>query len=290
MLGHKIFFNMLEKIKSKIKNYIIVWKRFRSILMTQNTQYLDEYGVPIPVRQSTRVRGYVAPKADMWTRLKNPLGTIFLTEILSAVCEVPERDDKIKMIRLWWQREPKNAELMRKFMETVYHPMVIFKFPETAPPYVPNDSTDLGMSSNTLYKAIRKIPLFAECSNKIANQMKRENTLIQQLETLHKDEAELFWMMIQKQIDQTVYPGIDEDFLREAFSAVLPPKVASVAKVEPVVKTIVVEDDLSLDEFKGEEEAEVVKKRPGRPPKPKTEIDPVLAPTAKRPGRPRNTI
>ena len=48
--------------------------------------------------------------------------------------------------------------------------------------------------------------------------------LIQQLETLYKEEADLYLMIIFKEIDQTVYPGITEDFLRTAFSAVLPPK------------------------------------------------------------------
>lgn len=270
--------------------------------MTQNripelNQYVDEYGVPIPIRQSTRNKNYVKPTVDMWTRLKNPQGTIYLPEILKAITEQTSKDDKIMMVRMWWQREPKNGELMRKFMEVLYHPQVIFNFPDTPPPYVKNDATDLGMTPNTLYKAIRKIPLFAECDNKITNQMKRENTLIQQLETLHKDEADLFWMMIQKELDQEKYPGLTEDFFREAFSAVLPPKVATVPVPEPVypkpkVKTF--EDEVAAfnEDFDGDVQDlinETTEKRGrGRPPKQKEEVDDTQVKRGR--GRPPKTV
>jgi hypothetical protein len=75
-----------------------------------------------------------------------------------------------------------------------------------------------------LFKAVRKLKLLSDGPDKITNAVKRENMLIQQLETLYSVEADLYLMIIFKEIDQTVYPGIDEDFLRLAFSAVLPPK------------------------------------------------------------------
>lgn len=255
------------------------FKRIRNI-MTQNripelNQFVDEYGMPIPIRQSTRNRNAVKPVVDMWTRLKNPMGTIFLPEILKAVSEQQTKEDKLMMIRMWWQREPKNGELMRKFMETLYHPLVRFNFPDTPPPYVKNDANDFGMTPNTLFKAIRKIPLFAECDHKIVNQMKRENTLIQQLETMHKDEAELFWMMIQKNLDQTKYPGLDEDFFREAFSAVLPPKVETspVERKEikqPTKQSQSLEDEMAeFNNEYGDTIEQPEKRGPGRPAKPK---------------------
>jgi len=280
------------KLKQRIK-------RIRSI-MTQNripelNQYVDEYGMPIPIRQSTRNKNQPKKEVDMWQRLKNPIGTIFLPEILKAICDQESKDDKIMMIRMWWQREPKNAELMRKFMEVLYHPMVKFNFPDTPPPYMKNDSNDFGMAPNTLFKAIRKIALFAECPTKIANQMKRENALIQQLETMHKDEAALFWMMIQKELDQDVYPGLTEDFFREAFSAVLPPKIEQPtpqkADVTPQKQTPQSFED-ELDDFNesyGENVENIInevteKRGPGRPPKPKVDVPEV---TEKRgPGRP----
>ena len=275
------------------------FKRIKSI-MTQNripelNQFVDEYGMPIPIRQSTRNNNQPKKEVDMWQRLKNPTGTIFLPEILKAVCAQQSKDDKLMMIRMWWQREPKNAELMRKFMEVLYHPKVLFNFPDSPPPYVKNDSNDFGMAPNTLFKAIRKIPLFAECDLKIANQMKRENSLIQQLETMHKDEAALFWMMIQKELDQEVYPGLTEDFFREAFSAVLPPKEVVVPVSKPIPQAPTQKSKSFEDEVKEFSETfdqnvdeiinEVTEKRgPGRPPKPKAEVGEV---TEKRgPGRP----
>ena len=54
---------------------------------------------------------------------------------------------------------------------------------------------------------------------------------------MHKDEAALFWMMIQKELDQEVYPGLTEDFFREAFSAVLPPKEVVVQVSKPIPQT-----------------------------------------------------
>lgn len=213
-----------------IHNWLLIYKTFLtnikkawSIFMS-TTPLLDEDGKIIEVRQSTRKKGYSSPEIDMWIRLKNPLGTIFLPEILKAVSEQPLHEDKIKMIRMWWQRDTKNGELMRTFMLALYHPGVRFAFPDTRPPFIHNDATDLGMTSNTLYKAVRKLKLLSDGPDKITNSIKRENVLIQQLESLHKLEAELYLMIIFKKIDETVYPGINEDFLRQAFSAVLPPK------------------------------------------------------------------
>jgi hypothetical protein len=190
----------------------------------QKHVFLDENGQPIEVRPSTRTKNYEAKKTSMWTRLKNPLGTIYLPEILSAVCEEETMDDKLKMIRAWWVRDPKNAELMRTFILATYHPGVKFAFPKCKPPFHYNDCTDFGMAPNTLFKAVRKLKLLSDGPDKITNVTKRENMLIQQLETLYKVEADLYLMMVFKEIDQEVYPGIDEDFLRTAFSAVLPPK------------------------------------------------------------------
>lgn len=202
--------------------------------MSTTPQRLDEYGVAIPTRQNTRNKSFVKPDVDMWTRLKNPLGTIYLPEILKAVSKEQLLDDKIKMIRIWWQRDSKNADVMRTMMLALYHPGVVFAFPQTRPPFLPNDASDYGMSANTLFKAVRKLKLLSEGPDKIQNQMKRENMLIQQLESLHKDEAELFLMMIWKEIDEEVYPGVNEAFLRQAFAGVLPPVKEPVSQQEDV--------------------------------------------------------
>lgn len=186
--------------------------------------FLDENGQPIEIRPSTRAKDFEKPKTAMWVRLKNPLGTIYLPEILKSVSEQESLDDKLKMIRAWWVRDPKNAELMRTFMLAVYHPGVKFAFPKHKPPFHYNDCTDFGMAPNTLFKAARKLKLLSDGPDKITNSIKRENMLIQQLETLYKEEADLYLMIIFKEIDQEIYPGINEDFLRTAFSAVLPPK------------------------------------------------------------------
>lgn len=214
----------INKWLLKYYSFLTNIKKAWSILMTNTTPLLDENGEVIEIRPSTRKKGYGSPEIDMWIRLKNPLGTIFLPEILKAVSAQPIHDDKIKMIRMWWQREPKNAELMRTFMLALYHPGVKFAFPDSKPPFMYSDANDLGMTANTLYKAVRKLKLLSDGPDKIQNSIKRENTLIQQLETLHKLEADLYLMIIFKKIDETVYPGINEDFLRQAFSAVLPPK------------------------------------------------------------------
>ncbi len=213
-----------------IYNYTFnLLKRIYTIMSTQLNQatthvFLDENGQPIEIRPSTRVKDAEPPKIDMWVRLKNPLGTIYLPEILKSVTEQSTLDDKLKMIRAWWVRDPKNAELMRTFMLALYHPGVRFAFPKCKPPFHYNDCTDFGMAPNTLFKAVRKLKLLSDGPDKITNAVKRENMLIQQLETLYSVEADLYLMIIFKEIDQTVYPGIDEDFLRLAFSAVLPPK------------------------------------------------------------------
>lgn len=249
--------------------------------MTQNKQQLDEYGVPIPIRPSTRNKDFQKQEQSMWTRMKNPLGTIFPTEILKAVSQEPLREDKIKMLRMWWQREAKNAEFMRTFMLALYHPGVKFTFPDTRPPFHPNDSTDLGMSSNTIYKAMRKLKLFSLGPDYMPNQAKRENTLIQQLETMHRDEAELYWMIICKQIDQSVYPGVDEDLLREAFAAVLPPKTEEVKKplIQPTPTTV----RTAPQEPNIESDIEAFQREYGNDVQPA----PSQAPIKRGPGRPR---
>ena len=192
---------------------------------------LDETGKPVTPRKSTR-KTAEKTEMDMWTRLKNPTGTIYIVEILKAASKEKLEEDKIKMIRIWMNRGgvdegtglTKNATLFKGVMECLYDPRVIFDLPAGKPPYLVNEAMSYNDVSNTLFKAIRKVKLFAENSAKVTNTMKRENLFIQQLETMYKDEAELFIMMVNKKLDAKVYPTITEDLCRKIFPNVLPKK------------------------------------------------------------------
>lgn len=185
---------------------------------------LDANGQPLPVRKSTRNKD-PKPQMDMWTRLKNPTGTIFLPEILKAVSKEKLEEDRVKMLVLWVQRGiviqntnyTKNYEVLYALMECLYSPKVIFDLPSGKPPYKENEALSYNDVSLTLYTGIRKIKQFAENPDKVANKVKRENIFIEMLEKLYKDEAELFLMMVNKKLDARVYPNINKELFKKCF-------------------------------------------------------------------------
>lgn len=160
----------------------------------------------------------------MWNRLKNPRGTIYITDVLEAVSNLEVLEDKVLMLRMWANRQPSNFEQIRGYIECRYHPMVKFALPDSIPPYRVNDAADLGLAESDFLKAIRKVSYFIECPRKIQNQIKRENVFINLLEDLHKAESELFLDMVFKR-DNDKYNGVNEEVFRAAFTKVLPPKI-----------------------------------------------------------------
>lgn len=187
------------------------------------TSQLDEYGVPVVEKPVWKKEEKV--EMSMWTKLKNRGNTIYLPEILKAASDEELFEDRVKMLLLWIKRESKNLELYVKFVESVYDPRVVFDLPATRPPFTTNGAVDFGKAPNTLYKAIRRIQYFAECQNKITNRTKREGVFIRELESMYKDEAELFLMIVSKKIDNKIYPNITEDLFRAVMPKLFPAKV-----------------------------------------------------------------
>lgn len=218
---------MIKHLNFKILNLILKFKRYYTELkgLIMNEILLDSKGQPLPPKRPSTRKKVEKNEMDMWTRLKNPTGTIFLPEILKAVSKESLKEDKIKLLRIWTQRGTvivgkgytKNYELLCIFLECVYAPYLKFDLPDTKPPYKENEAKSYNDVSITLYTAIKKLKYFAENPDKITNRVKRENIYIQTLENLFVDEAELFFMMTSKKINNKVYPTLNKELFKEAF-------------------------------------------------------------------------
>jgi hypothetical protein len=132
-----------------------------------------------------------------------------------------KKADQASYLRRFCESQPFRKNCMRGLAEMAYHPRVILELPEGAPPY--NNLNDLTTASNSLYKVIKQVVYFIKGNPSfVSNAIKREGVYIKILETLSKEEAEIF--INAKDGNMSKYKGFSEDLIREAYPKWLPKK------------------------------------------------------------------
>lgn len=198
-------------------------------------------------------------------RLNNPRDRVYLPEILNVISTEADstHSRRVSLIRAYVNKSPENANLVRDFVQCVFHPDVKFDLPDGNPPYK-TDFLDYNMAPVTLRQAFARVSYFVPGHSKfIIAPLKREQVFIQTLEGMFKPDSELFLMVKNKKIDDKIHPHLTEDFFREALPGLLPERAADTFQEEAVVDTVDVEP------VKATEETKVVDTTKPKP-KPKT--------------------
>lgn len=160
--------------------------------------------------------------APIENRLDNPRERIFLPEILDAVSKAKTKDEKISLINKFRNKNAEHNKLMIDFVQSLYHPDVVYDLPEGRPPFETN-YPDYTLAPNTLLKALSFAKYFVKGqASYIEKVSKREHIFIQQLESLYLKDAELLLMVKDKKL--TGYKGVNEKLFREAIPGILPEK------------------------------------------------------------------
>lgn len=157
-------------------------------------------------------------------RLKNPRERIYLPELLKEVANTKEHVQKIAILRAFAAKNAEHSNLIRDFIQCVYHPDVVMELPEGKPPYT-TVYADFNLAPMTLTSAFKRVPYFVKGHSRfIENKIKREQIFIQTLESMFRDDSELFLMVRDKKVNSRKYKTVNELLFREAFPGMLPPK------------------------------------------------------------------
>lgn len=135
-------------------------------------------------------------------------------EIFNEFEKASSREAKIAILR------NNDGWALRNVLRGTFDPNIKFVF-EQAPPYKRSDSPP-GMSYSSIHKELDRVYLFEVNSPKVSPNLKhsrKEQILIQILEVLEAQEAEIFMNMLLKK--QKV-KGLTATVVKEAFPDLLP--------------------------------------------------------------------
>lgn len=158
------------------------------------------------------------------SRINNPRERIYLPEILAAASKEKAHARKIALLRAYANKNQEHFELMRDFIQSIYHPAVVLDLPDGTPPYK-TEFLDYNMAPMQLRQAFSRIPYFVKGHSRyIKNPIKREQVFIQTLEGMYREDAELFIMIKEKKFNARRYKTINEAIFREALPNFFPPR------------------------------------------------------------------
>jgi hypothetical protein len=147
----------------------------------------------------------------------NPSEFVPLPELFEDICKLKTKEEKNNLINVYISTNPTNKELLKNYIQSVYHPMVILDLPPEVPPYT-SDFPDYEMTPTPLNKALLRIKHFVKGNpSYIENKIKREEIFIRTLEQMYKDNSELYTYILTKEIDNKKYPGLNDTFFFELF-------------------------------------------------------------------------
>ena len=137
-----------------------------------------------------------------------------IPEILDTIKKARTDDEKIFLL------QQNGSFALKTILQVAFSPFVNFDFPDTDPPYTPDDAP-AGMSPTNLHREVKKFVYFVNGHpDFIENQVKRERVFIELLEGLHATESELVLSAKAKRID-----GLTHEIAWKAFPNVLPEPV-----------------------------------------------------------------
>ncbi len=186
----------------------------------------------------------------------------FISEVFSQLEGQPSELAKREFLKAWMVHNQANSSkitTLRNILECLLLDTVVFELEAGLPGGTSSFASRPDQAPSSLYKIMRNIGYFLRGSpTLIRHQLKREKVFIQQIEQLHKAEAMLLLAMKDK--DKTYVPSLTYEFISGFLPGWFPPKpMASGVQSEAKKETGLIDSSVPLK----------VKKKPGRPPKPK---------------------
>ena len=130
-------------------------------------------------------------------------------EIFDEFDKAKTRKDKIEILR------KNNTYALRNILQGTFNPNIQFIF-EQMPKYKASDAP-AGLGYSSIHQELGRVYLFEKNNNRVSPQLsqkRKEQILIQALESLESREAEVFANMLLKK--QNV-KGLDKKIVKEAF-------------------------------------------------------------------------
>lgn len=143
---------------------------------------------------------------------------MLVSEILALVEKAKTKDEK-KQILL--QHNTNHALLFMLCLS--YDPNLRWYLPEGAPPFKKEVDKPMGYQQTTIQNELRRFYIWGNPDVNIPK-VKKEALFIEMLEGLHHTEADIVIACKDKKLD-SLYKSVTEDFVREVFPNILPPKV-----------------------------------------------------------------
>lgn len=126
-----------------------------------------------------------------------------MSEILKEVSEA-KKEKKVELLRYY------DSQPLRALLAHALDPNIVWRLPEGAPPYKPNEALD---QHNRLYQEARKFYIFCDPNLSLPS-VKREALFIELLESVDPEDAKLLIAAKDKKVP---YKGITLKLVQEAF-------------------------------------------------------------------------
>lgn len=148
----------------------------------------------------------------------NPNELVGLSELFEELVGIKSLEDKQRLIKIFINSKKSNEQLLKNYIQSVYHPLIVLNLPNEVPPYKKDNYEDYDLAVIQMYKALDRVKHFVSgIPGYIENKLKREEIFIRTLEELYKKDAELYSYILLKEINQEKFPGINDSLFMEIF-------------------------------------------------------------------------
>lgn len=136
----------------------------------------------------------------------------FISEILSEVSKIEERDGRIQHLR------KHSCPALRDILRINFDDSIVSALPEGSPPYKKDDAPK-GYEFKSLHREFKQFGKFFKgpVSDAISP-LRRESLFVQLLESLHNEEAELLVLAKDKKLK---YRGVTKKLISDAFPTLI---------------------------------------------------------------------
>lgn len=134
-------------------------------------------------------------------------------EVFDEFTKAPDRKSKVEVLRR------NDSFALKSVLRGTFHPNIRYTI-DRIPYYKVSDAPD-GLGYTTIHNELDRVYLFEEGHPRVSpnlTKQRKEQLLIQMLESMEKQEAEIFMNMLLKK--QTV-PDLNPDIIEEAFPGLL---------------------------------------------------------------------
>ena len=148
----------------------------------------------------------------------NPNELVGLSELFEELVGIKSLEDKQRLIKIFINSKKSNEQLLKNYIQSVYHPLIVLNLPNEVPPYKKDNYEDYDLAVIQMYKALERVKhLVSGIPGYIENKLKREEIFIRTLEELYKKDAELYSYILLKEINQEKFPGINDSLFMEIY-------------------------------------------------------------------------